>query len=540
MSDKMVVECTRADLAENLLFLEGKEFSLHDFPFYRHIYNGQWQEMMMMCGRQVAKSTTADKITMCDSIAIDFFKTLYVAPTQKQTSIFSNSRLTPTITGSPFVREEYVSSASQMASWRKSFTNGSEINLSYASDDPDRVRGYSSDRVWYDEIQDIVYDSVIPVVNETMANSDYGWVSYMGTPKSMENTIQILWDRSTQDEWLMKCEGCNKWNFVNSTDSIGKKGVICVNCGKYLNPREGRWHSMNKKGSIKGFHISQLILPKNNEPGDNGEYQRWKRILNKYENYTESKFKNEVLGISDAIGTRMVSLEDLENLCKNYVVHHTPKPSIWEDVRFTVAGIDWSGGGSSTYTSRTVIWVWGILPDGRLKTMYYRIFPQTNPVQDVRDIIKICQTYKCSYVAGDAGMGATPNAMLAEALGTHKVLQFQYGAQKDMCKWNGRDRYMVDKTGAIDTMMLNYLRQAVIFPHKKQMREPIEDIMAEHEEVTKQGAGRKIWSHSPIVPDDSLHAQVFGWLASEVATHKIQFYKADPAVMAEHAKKGKQ
>lgn len=529
MSEQTVVSCTRSQLAENLLYLEGKEFSLDDFPFYRHIYDGQWQEMLMMCGRQVAKSTTADKITVADSVAMDFFKTLYIAPTQKQTSIFSNSRITPTITGSPFVRSEYVSSKTQLAAWRKSFTNGSEINLSYASDDPDRVRGYSADRVWYDEIQDIVYDSVIPVVNETMANSDYGWVSYLGTPKSMENTIQVLWERSTQDEWIMKCEGCNKWNFVNTPDSIGKKGAICVNCGKYLNVRNGHWHPMNPGAQVKGFHISQLILPKNNEV-----YQRWKRILHKYENYTESKFKNEVLGVSDAIGTRMVALEDLEALCRNYVVKPTPEPSIWEDVLWTVAGVDWSGGGSSTFTSRTVVWVWGMLPDGRLKTMYFKVFPTSNAVQDVRDIIEICQVYKCRYVVGDAGVGATANALMMEKLGAHRVVQAQYGSASSMCKWNNKDRYMVDKTAAIDTMMLNYLRHGVIFPHKNQMKVPFADILAEFEEVTKQGAGKRVWTHSPLVPDDCLHAQVFGWLASEIATHKVQFYKADPAAMAKH------
>ena len=527
--EKATINCTRSELAESVLYLDGNVFSLDDFPFYRRIYDGQWQQMILMCGRQVAKSTTADKITVCDSIAMDFFKTLYVAPTQKQTSIFSNSRITPTITGSPYVRQEFISPNTQMAAYRKSFTNGSEINLSYASDDPDRVRGYSADRVWYDEVQDIVYDSVVPVVNETMANSNYGWVTYLGTPKSMENTIQVLWEKSTQDEWVMKCEGCNKWNFVNTDHSIGKKGIICVSCGKYLEPRNGHWHSMNPEANIKGFHISQLILPLNNEPGEHGDYQRWKRILHKYENYSESKFKNEVLGVSDAIGTRLVSMEDLQSLCRNYLISREPEEDMWEDVQYTVAGIDWSGGGSSTFTSRTVIWVWGMLPDGRLKTMFFKIFPVSNPVQDVRDIIKICNRYKCRYIGGDAGMGATPNAMLREELGDHRVLQFQYGSISKMCKWNNKDRYMVDKTSAIDSMMLNYKRNAVIFPHEKQMEVPFDDILAEFEKVTKQGDGKKIWTHSPTVPDDSLHAQVFGWLASEVASNKIQFYKADKA-----------
>lgn len=520
-----VITTTRSNIAESWLQLDGHDFSLDDYPFYYPIYNGNWEQMIMMCGRQVAKSTTGNNLTVCDSAAIDHFKTLYVAPTQKQTSIFSNSRLQKTISNSPAIRQKFTSSALQMSVYRKSFTNGSEINLSYASDDPDRVRGYSSDRVVYDEIQDIVYDAVVPVVNETMANSEYGWVSYFGTPKSMENTIQILWEKSTQDEWLMPCESCNKWNYVNTPDSIGKNGIICVNCGAYLNPRKGQWYSMNPGADIKGFHISQLILPLNNE-----RPKRWKRILNKYENYSDSKFRNEVLGVSDAVGTRMVSLEDLEACCRNYAVSRRPAPEIWEDVQFTVAGVDWSGGGSSTFTSRTVIWIWGMLPDGRLKTMHYKIFPTSNPVQDVEEIIKLCRIYKVELVAGDAGMGATANALLMDALGKHKVVQCQYGTAQKLCRWNNKDRYMVDKTAAIDSMMLNYRREGVIFPHKSQMRQPFNDILAEYEEITKQGAGKKVWHHSPMVPDDCLHAQVFGWIASEIKTHKIEFYKAEQAV----------
>ena len=520
-----VVETTRSQIAQAWLQLDGTNFSLEDYPFYTSIYNGNWDQMLMMCGRQIAKSTTSCNQMVCDSVAIPHFKTLYVAPTEKQTSIFSNSRLQKTISGSPAIRNQFTSSSHQMAVGRKSFTNGSEINLSYASDDPDRVRGYSSDRIAYDEIQDIVHDAVVPVVNETMANSKYGWVTYSGTPKSLENTIEVLWQQSTQDEWIMMCTGCSKWNFVSTTDSVGKRGIICVNCGKYLNPRIGRWHSMNPGAAIQGFHISQLILPLNNESD-----QRWRRILYKYENYSESAFKNEVLGVSDAVGTRMVSLEDLEACCRNYTISRVPDPSIWEDVQLTVAGVDWSGGGSSTFTSRTVVWVWGQLPNGQLKTMYYRIFPTSNPVQDVDDIAKICAEYNCQMVVGDAGMGATSNALLMKALGKHRVVQAQYGSSAVLCRWNNKDRYMVDKTAAIDSMMLNYLRNAVIFPRKSQMTQPFDDILAEYEQVTQQGAGKKIWTHSPLVPDDALHAQVFGWLAHQIATHKIEFYNTDSSV----------
>jgi hypothetical protein len=518
-------EFTRSQLTEALITLDGKPFSFEGWEFYRPIYDGGWPQTVMKCGRQVAKSTTGCNQMICDSISMPFFKTLFISPTQQQTARFSHSRLQKTINHSKEIRANFTSASIPMNVGMKYFTNGSETHLSYASDDPDRTRGVSADRIMWDEIQDIVYDGVVPVVNEVISESPYGWVTYAGTPKSMENTIEFLWQNSSQDEWIMKCEGCNKWNFVISDEGIGKSGLICLKCGKKLNVRRGQWYAMNPDAYMKGFHIPQLILPNNNE-----SQSRWDRILYKYETYPTSQFKNEVLGVSDAIGTRLVSLEDLQALCKDYRISRTPDPAIFKHVTDIVAGVDWSGGGSDKFASRTVLHIWGMLPNGIMKTLYYQIYPTSNPASDVRDIIEICNLYKVKLVAGDAGGGAVANAMLAEGLGTHRVLQVQYGSTSKFMAWNGMDRYITDRTAAIDTMMLDYKRGGVIFATLPQMDQVFKDILSEFEETTQNGKGKRQWNHFPAVPDDCLHAQIFGRMAMHVATGAAPFYKFNLAV----------
>lgn len=520
------IRTRRSGMAETMVKLEGRPFSLEDYPFFRKIYDGYHPRMLLKCGRQVAKSTTGANLILIDSMAMPHFKTLYIAPTQNQSFTFSKSRLQKMISHSPDVTSQYVDPVLAMNVRNKQLANGSEMYITYANDDPDRTRGYSSDRNVYDEIQDMLLKHISEVADECMANSDFGWVLMAGTPKSMENGIELVWQQSTQDEWCIPCEGCGKWNFVESEDSIGKQGVICVNCGKYLNTRhpKSQWVPMNPGAEVRGFHIPQLILPRNNEV-----QARWDRILYKYENYDDTRFRNEVLGISDAIGTRLVSKQDLIDLCRNYQISWEPNDKIFNNVKLCVAGVDWSGGGSSQYTSRTVVHIWGLLPDGRLKTMYYHVFATNNPAQDVMDVIEICEKYNVQMVVGDAGVGAVPNSMLVNALGAHRVVQAQYGSLSKLIKWNGRDRYMVDRTAAIDTMMLKYKKGGVIFANERQMAQAIDDILAEYEEVTKTGQGKKIWSHSPLVPDDCLHAQVFGWLAMDIITHKIEFYETADA-----------
>ena len=70
----------------------------------------------------------------------------------------------------------------------------------YKAGDAEEMTGLY--RKMYDEVQDMLYDPIITVGNETMSNSDMAFETYAGTPKTMENTIQFLWELSTQTEGL--------------------------------------------------------------------------------------------------------------------------------------------------------------------------------------------------------------------------------------------------------------------------------------------------------------------------------------------------
>jgi Phage terminase large subunit (GpA) len=524
-----------SQVAERLLWLDGHPFSLENYPMWRAAYNGRFRAMMFMCARQVAKSTSGANFIIAESIAYPFFREYYISPTKEQTLIFSNTRLGKVLAYSPLIKKFFQSPEHADRVLHRSYTNGSENFFSYACDDADRTRGPSADRVFYDEFQDMLYEAVVPVVNECMSNSDYRFETYAGTPKTMEASIQYLWDRSTQSEWVMKCDGCGTYNFVASEKSLGKLGPICLKCGHYLNPRKGQWMDMKDPDpdpnirQIKGFHISRPIMPLDVPcacPPDLSSQEkateRWRDILNKMSVYSPAKFRNEVLGVSDAIGTRLISLEELEALCTGTVISPAPTTENTRDVSVTLAGVDWSGGGT-TGVSRTALWIWGWMPaHQKLRTLYYHIYPGNNPVQDVDSVASICHGYNVAMLVRDAGGGALANATLRERLGMHRVFQVQYGNQAMPWKWNGVDRYLVDRTAMIDNFVMLLKRQGVILPPKEQVREPIKDILNEYEEVTT--AGKKVWRHSPSLPDDSLHAMLFGWLAFKIVLGDFKFY----------------
>ncbi len=164
---------TRSQLAEKLFRLNGQPFSLKDYPHMRAIYdNDNQQEIVLKTSRQVGKSTTLAMTMVANSIMIPGFRTMFISPTVDQTKVFSHDRVNPVLEGSPFIKRNYMNSSLVQNVFMKQLLNGSRMYLRYALLSADRLRGYSTDALFYDEAQDLVMD-IMPVANMAMARSMY-------------------------------------------------------------------------------------------------------------------------------------------------------------------------------------------------------------------------------------------------------------------------------------------------------------------------------------------------------------------------------
>ena len=105
------------------------------------------------------------------------------------------------------------------------------------------------------------------------------------------------------------------------------------------------------------------------------------------------------------------------------------------------------------------------------------------------------------------------------------VYQCQYGSSSKPLKWNGVDRYMVDRTTLIDCFFLDIKQGRIQFLSQPEMKDAFDDFLALYEEVMP--SGKKVWRHSPNNPDDCLHAAVFSWAACKILTHDLAFYHKD-------------
>lgn len=501
------------------------------------IYDGKYDRMLLKTARQVGKSVTIASFMIAEAIGHPGFKAYYISPSQEQTRKFSYTRISKILAYSPDLRKGFAGAEAIDNVLLRILRNGSEMAFTYAQDNADRARGFSADRCCFDECQDILYEAVIPVIEETMSNSHYQYSVYAGTPKTMENTMEFLWGESSRSEWCMRCSGCGKYTFIDDVKAIGKLGPECLACRKALSPRDGQWVDMAKGSMIKGFHISQAIMPENVpaawQPGTEEHTQatdRWKKFLYKMETplYGESRFRNECLGVSTSMGVRLLTKEALEVLCdESNEITRLPTNTSKKEVTRCFAGVDWSGGGAEIkgseglFKSRTVLHIWGEY-QGRLKTMYYKVFPNGHAAGWIDEIVELCNAWGVVMIVGDAGEGALANSLLRAKLGDHRVLAVRYMALSKPMEWNANSQtYSLDRTTIIDNYARFLLHKQVIFPKLAQAKLAIEDILSVYEEVTAQG--RKVWRHAPTKPDDCLHAQIFGWMAWRILSQNVSF-----------------
>lgn len=549
MSSGDLIVLPRSQLAERLIRWENRPLSLATYPMFVAPYDGRYKKTVMKCSRQVGKSIMLMVMLLTDSVAQDFFKTLFTTPTEAQTLKFSTLRVGKAISYSPLIRDNFLSPDKPNQALTRMLKNGSEMVFTYACDDGDRVRGNHADHVMMDEIQDTDLVSVYPEVREVLANSELRYESFCGTPKTMENGLERLWSNSSQTEWAIPCEGCRKYSIIVSEKQLGKFGPICGHCGKHLNPRLGVWVDTNSGAKVeyKGFHINRPIMLRCVEAAWSDEKKRaearteWKdEVLGKLEGpmaYSLSKFRNEVLGMSDSVGVRLVTEETLWAAATGPAMSDKPYPALMQDVVKRAAGIDWSGGGKGG-TSTTTFVVLGLLSNGKIRVLYYRIFSGLHAVDENAEIRRVLANFDAGHqllVGGDAGEGNMNMDMLRSNMPVPaRVVKFRYTGPnaRYYAAWDrDRNSYSLNRTVAIDSTMMAFLRREIEFP--KEPRDPLaqafKHILAEYEETTsKDAGGRKVWRHADTAPDDFLHALVFGRTALQIHTGQINLGSATP------------
>ena len=498
------------------------KFSFESRRYLRSIYDSPAKRKLLIAGRQVEKSTLLGNTCLSYISINDFFRILYVSPSNQQTKVFSRDRIAEPIELSPYLKKA-TNSRMLMNVFEKKFTNNSQITLRFAFLNADRTRGIPADKVVIDEFQDILLENV-PVIEECASHSEFKLFTYAGTPKSQDNAIEHYWSRfSTQNEWAVPCRrhGTPKnpsswhWNILDE-ENIGKKSLVCDKCENPINPADpaATWVAMNPHPRVEkpyeGYRIPQLMVP----------WIEWDDILNKQRIYSRAKFHNEVLGRSYDSGTRPLTRRDMQRNCWEELSMAHYREAIQYSVQYPLfMGIDW-GTGEGTYT---VMAIGGYLPFApeRFTWLYWHRFEgvESEPKRQLAIIKKHITDFNIRKVGVDYGGGFWPNDELTREFGADMIQKYQWvGNVKTKVKWDvslGIPRHMCHRTEVMSDLFNAIKRGDVFcFPRWEEFEEPYGmdflNIYSEYNERIRMN----VYKAAPGRPDDSFHAMAFGFLAS--------------------------
>jgi len=427
----------------DLLFrLKGKPYSLRDHFVFFPLYDLQQpRSTVLMCGRQVGKTTNLAIQSVLLAATRPFSTILFVSPLGEQISRFS------TIYLSEILRQSVIGKMLKGPGTvdrvlQKDFSNNSHIILSYATDDPDRVRNISASRLVVDETQDMLLDA-ISVIKETLSHSEQGGqILYAGTPKTGDNTLTQLWLESSQAEWFVPCTHCTtdghptwnipspKWHLEEMIGPYHNKiseeypATLCYKCKQPISPRLGRWvHLYPDRTDYAGYHVPQLLLPHHYANPAN-----WKELLKKRLNLPPYLFYNEVLGWPYDLAAAIITLEDLQ---RTAVMPPRTDPSVVDRAKkytLLVMGIDWGGGGEEE-KSFTTLALAGLSNDGKIDVIWgRRLLTPHDHIKEAIDIATHCVEFSPHYIAHDyAGGGAIRETILVQAgMAESRLIPYMY------------------------------------------------------------------------------------------------------------------
>lgn len=374
-----------------------------------------------------------------------------------------------------------------------------------------------------DELQDLLADN-IPVIEQSSAHApeNFKRFIYAGTPKTYDNTIEYYRSgvskdgrpMSTQGEWVVPCDSCGSsvgsgryWNILGEKN-IGKKSLICANCGKQIYPMhpDAQWAHACVDGVFEAYRVPQLMVP----------WRSWEEILLDYSRYSRSRFFNEVLGLSADDGVKPLTMADLMGCCVPSVTMH---PEELERIRKSgvdvFAGIDW-GGDAHSYTVLTL----GAYISGKFRIFWIHRFvgEDEDSVVQLQKIKEICKAFSVKIIGADWGGGHHQNTELIRKFGRQRVQKFQYAARlkRKVSFENHIQRFMVHRTLVMSDMFGAIKRGAIELPRWEEFREPYATDCLNIHSTWNRTLRMVQYEHRPDKPDDSFHSILYCFLASHI------------------------
>lgn len=469
--------------------------------------------------RQVGKSMSVTCNLILSSCMIPNFHNLLVQPQYTQMKQISTVMFKPLVDQS-FIKDLIKDRDCPDSERLRAFKNGSRVHFGYCGTGAGRLRGLSNiSRLVCDETQDMDPDEM-NIVAETMSASEYGIYQYTGTPKTTDNYLSVLYDKSSQGVIVITCEGCNKENIANLEHDlermIGKKTCICAKCGKPLDPRLSKFIFARPelRNTFDGFHISQITHPLHCR-----SVEKWNELLYKIETYPPAQVKNEIFGEACDEAIKMITRADLKAASHGGANTLDAARERAKNCSTVITGVDWGGGGIDM-ESFTVIAILGHIPrDNQLEVLYIERIPYgRTATEEAERVIALAALFQSSLIAHDAtGAGRLREELLIQAAEGQRLLvvpfSYVWAPRQDVIKYHEsrpgfRSYYSLDKTRSLTMTVAAIKAKKILLPDYNTCPAILDDFLALAEDIRDDRAGSqvRIIVRTGTQPDDAAHA----------------------------------
>jgi hypothetical protein len=524
MNPQNTTEITTSQFIQGVIPVKGRPIDLNGYLPFKTIYDINPPSMVIKSSRQVGKSLFTGLKLLSKALLTNFSVSLYVAPLSAQTGRFSSMYLDPFI-NAPLVKKHWTDASTKKNVYEKSLSNGATIYLGYAdtADATDRLRGISVSgpgpngaTVCLDEIQDIQMDA-LDIIMETMSAAERPTKLYTGTAKTENNSLEILWKRSNQMEWCVKCDHCARWAIPVDFDVCmkivaGVDGPICPHCSHGLDMSKGQW--LAGKASEKnfmGFHTPAFAMPIRNKKN------KWDELQEKVKHYQAGRLANEVFGLCSGIGLRILSIREAQACCNPLRTSwDTGFPEDDRRILFTVIGVDWAVS-SSVNSAYTVVSVLGYDSQGKCFLLYSQKMDGVDILDQVQRVEELYHKYKCSAIGSDRGVGVPQGQLMQRHIGQDRVNMINYVSAKHHLRWDKDGLFFAaDRTMNIDTFMFKAKAgiSKLETPCWNLTEQYWQDAMNVYEEESH--TGKRLYRKDEGMVDDWLHSMVFGNIAAMI------------------------
>ena len=271
MSSKDQIDLTQAQsfnaiawiLSNNLVNENGSPFEFLDHSFLRDPFCDNSPRQVIMKCAQIGWSTLA----ILRSFHLAQFagaNIIHTFPSRNMSKDFVIPKVNPLIMGNPALQQMVTVDSINLKKvgdrfiyYRGSYEQTEAISISaniLINDEYDRSN------------QQVLKTYRTRLDDTKRERPELGWEWQFSNPSIPGYGVSVLWERSDQKHWFVKCSQCGYFWYLKFPDNINfeKKVRICAKCKRTM-PKEdlikGQWVRKFINRPISGYWISQMMVP---------------------------------------------------------------------------------------------------------------------------------------------------------------------------------------------------------------------------------------------------------------------------------------